>query len=581
MLKKDKLKNITEANLKLQETWSLNQTNVVNEDDIKADKVKVQGVDTEDPTVAAGKADFLVKSVKGRLRSMALSVDDADKQKTIAQLKVAPFGFKFSLIWPKSNEWGEKDIVTLSINNKEISASRIETRAKVKSDNPELIIETKLGLSIKFIDSKELNQTLGNDFKLPPGEELENFRRLLQEGFTYKVKINTPIIVGGEGGDDTEGVSIPEEIASGENRNEIFRLLLKNFGGYDGSVVYGDGFKNAEKAKEYGRLQRAVKNGKKDKKELAKFRKNSKRDSYSMLVSNLRKSFPNTFISKLSKAFPEFNIKSSRNDVDESLIGFDKILNEEENKDKYKRWDIVFPGKVVGSGTIDNLDKNIKEFMAAVKKWFAVPVVGNDGKKRSYGIDYDSKMVDKYWSQFYGDKKESTLKVYDILLEILKEEKTITPETENFPEYLLLRIESGGLVTADESSEEVEARVYGKNKGQFIDAIIINAGREFDKGENKIKGNFKVKPGFANSGGSFGNKQNKVTLNIKYSGDKIDKNSTIEIEGLDDINNMLTQVIKAGNMKIKKSEKDGDYIIIYYPSQIEIAKRINNTWIQK
>jgi hypothetical protein len=31
-------------------------------------------------------------------------------------------------------------------------------------------------------------------------------------------------------------------------------------------------------------------------------------------------------------------------------------------------------------------------------------------------------------------------------------------------------------------------------------------------------------------------------------------------------------------MRIKKSQKDGDYIILYYPSQTAVGERINNTW---
>ena len=79
-------------------------------------------------------------------------------------------------------------------------------------------------------------------------------------------------------------------------------------------------------------------------------------------------------------------------------------------------------GKVVGGKTIDNLDKNVREFMVAVKKWFAVPVKGPDGKKRSYSISYDEDKVNQYWGNFYGTKTESKLTLSNILMEMLKEE---------------------------------------------------------------------------------------------------------------------------------------------------------------
>ena len=215
--------------------------------------------------------------------------------------------------------------------------------------------------------------------------------------------------------DNTE-VAIPKEISSGKNRNEIFRLLLNTFGGYNGSIVYGDGFKSLEDSREYGKLQRAVKAGKQDKSKLKEFRESSGRDKYSMMISNLRKSYPKNFMSNLEKAFPEFNISYSKESMDESFIR--TPLMEEENNDKYKRWSLVFPGKVISKTVIDELDKNIKEFMAAVKKWFAVPVrIGN--KKHSYTINYDTKKVSSYWNKFYGAKKESKLTLFNILNEVV------------------------------------------------------------------------------------------------------------------------------------------------------------------
>ena len=225
------------------------------------------------------------------------------------------------------------------------------------------------------------------------------------------------------GGDDTKEIPVPKEISSGKNRNEIFRLLLSTFGDYKGSVVYGDGFKSPEIAREYGKLQRAVKNGKEDKSKLKDFREKAGRDSYSMMISNLRKSYPKNFMSRLEKAFPEFNIQYSKESVEESTT--EQPIMEEENNDKYKRWSIVFPGKIISNKVIDSLDKNIKDFMATAQKWFAVPVkIGN--KSHGYKISYDKDKVNDYWKKFYGSKKESKLTLFNVLNEVtggvLKEE---------------------------------------------------------------------------------------------------------------------------------------------------------------
>ena len=553
----------------------------------KPQKVKVKGLDTDDAGSIAGRGEFLIGQVKDNLRSLGFSVDDLEKQKTIAQLLPAPFGFKFSLIWPKDNEWGEKSYVTLSIKGQSLEASNINTRAKVKEPNVDgkLILSTKLGPDIIFIDPKELERTLGGgEGKLPPGKKGENYKRLLEEGVTYKVQIDANVIVGGESTETEETeklkeVPVPEEIASGKNRNEIFRLLLKGFGKYSGEVIYGDGFKDIETAKAYAKLQRDVRAGREDKEKLKEFREKSNRDAYSMMVSNLRKSFPNNFLKNLSKAFPEFNIRFSRQNVEENLIS-NPLLEEEENKDKYKRWDLVFPGKIVGSKTIDNLDKNVREFMVAVKKWFAVPVTGPDGKKRSYSIDYDEDKVNEYWSNFYGTKTESKLTLSNILMEMLKEEKIITKETENFPEYFLLKIESNGLQTADEGGEEMESKSSDvkKKRKSFIDAIIVKAGNLLDKKDGKLDGrNLPLKPGYANLGTAATDKESTANLNLEYKNDKITKGK-IEIKNQNKLNQLLNDVIKEGQMRVKKSQKDGDYIILYYPAQIELGQNINNTW---
>ena len=96
--------------------------------------------------------------------------------------------------------------------------------------------------------------------------------------------------------------------------------MLNKFGGFNGNIVYGDGFKSIEQAREYSKLQKAVKSGNVDKSKLKEFREKANRDVYSMMIANLRKSFPKTFLEKLSKAFPEFNITFSKESMDENCF---------------------------------------------------------------------------------------------------------------------------------------------------------------------------------------------------------------------------------------------------------------------
>lgn len=550
-------------------------------DNDEPSKQKVQGLDTDDMGAAAGRADFLLKSVKNRLKRLGFDIDDLDKQKTIQQLLAGPFGFTYTLFWPKKNEWGEKGLITnLEGIQKELKETN-ETKAKVKNPNANggLVLTVKDGFDIYFFDEAELNRTLGGgEGKLPPGKKGENFRRLLEEGVTYKVKIDKDIIIqSGDEDDEREeekDVPIPEQIASGKNRNEIFRLLLKQFGGFNGNVVYGDGFKTEEQVREYSKLQRAVKLGKEDKSKLKEFREQSGRDAYSMMISNLRKSYPTNFMQKLSKAFPEFNIKYTKESVEESV---NPIITEEENSDKYKRWSLLFSNKVIGNKNIDALDKNIREFMAAVKKWFAVPVkIGK--KSQSYNISYDEDKVNTYWNNFYGTKKESKISLFNVLSEMIKEEQGVEPD------YVLLKIQSGGLQTQDEGEEDVEVRKKSSTnkKSGFVDGILVKAGREFDTKTGEISGTFDLQPGYANLKGSgeksATDKKSKARISIKYEGDKV-TSGTIDIENNpSNINKVINNVIKSGEMKIKKSLKDGEIIVLSYPSQTTIGERVNNTW---
>jgi hypothetical protein len=73
-------------------------------------------------------------------------------------------------------------------------------------------------------------------------------------------------------------------------------------------------------------------------------------------------------------------------------------------------------------------------------------------------------------------------------------------------------------------------------------------------------------------------KESSADLNIEYEGNKVTK-GTIKIKNNPKgINELLNDIIKKGDVRIKKSQKDGDYIILYYPSQTAIGDRINNTW---
>ena len=62
-------------------------------------------------------------------------------------------------------------------------------------------------------------------------------------------------------------------------------MLLNRFGGFNGYVVHGDGFKNIEDARAYGRLLKAIKAGKEDESKAKEFRDKVNRDSYAMMIS--------------------------------------------------------------------------------------------------------------------------------------------------------------------------------------------------------------------------------------------------------------------------------------------------------
>ena len=348
-------------------------------------------------------AMFMGNLAVDNLQNMGVRVSDIDDQDTIDSYKaLKTFPFSFSINKPIGGFFNDE---SKDINGK----ASVDQRSNAKKFIIYFTHKGEDGLVVYTINfsPKTLQKNLkGTAFDLP----------MLIKNEDYEVKIS----IGGEGdkegqegeGQEGEGPSVPPEIK--KNRNEIFRLLLKNYGKHDGSVVYGDGFKKIEEAREYAKLQRAVKKGDVDKSKLKEFRNKSSRDNYSMMIANLRKAYPTNFFKKLEKAFPEFNITYTKQ-MDESY------LLEVENTDKYKRWKMVF-GNVISNDVIDTLDENIREFMLATKKWFAVPIKYR-GKVQSYKIDFNGDKVNDYWSKFYGTKKESVLSIGSILEDVLNEKR--------------------------------------------------------------------------------------------------------------------------------------------------------------
>ena len=355
------------------------------------------------------------------LQNMGVRVSDIDDQDTIDSykaLKTFPFSFSINKSIAGFFNGESKDIQGKASVDQRSNAKKFIIYFTHKGEKGEVVY------TINF-SPKTLQKNLkGTAFDLP----------MLIKNEDYEVKIS----IGGEGDKEGEGQegegqegegqegegqegegqegdvgpAIPPEIK--KNRNEIFRLLLKNYGKHDGAIVYGDGFKKIEEAREYAKLQRAVKKGDVDKSKLKEFRNKSSRDNYSMMIANLRKAYPTNFFKKLEKAFPEFNITYTKQ-MDEGY------LMEVDNADKYKRWKMVF-GNVISNDVIDTLDENIREFMLATKKWFAVPIKYR-GKVQSYKIDFNGDKVNDYWGKFYGTKKESVLSIGSILEDVLNEKR--------------------------------------------------------------------------------------------------------------------------------------------------------------
>ena len=443
---------------------------------------------------AIAQAMFSADQATSNLRDMDITISDISDQDTIDYYKaLKTFPFVFSINKPIKGFFnGEsQDISGQASVDQRSNMNKFIIYFTHKTDQGNIVYR------ISF-SPKTLQKNLkGTAFDLP----------MLIKNETYDVRIS--LKEGSEGGQEGEGQeggqegegegqeggqegdtgpTIPPEIK--KNRNEIFRLLLKNYGNYDGAVVYGDGFKKIEDAREYAKLQKAVKNGEVDKSKLKEFREKSSRDNYSMMISNLRKSYPSNFFKKLEKAFPEFNITYTKQ-MDEAYI------LEVDNPDKYKRWKMVF-GNVVSNEVIDTLDKNIRDFMLAVKKWFAVPIKYR-GKVQSYKIDFNGDKVNDYWNKFYGNKQESILSIGSILEDVLNEKrenkKKVAPpkgtkighgerwdDKEKLPKYYdrKLKIES---IPNFEGGSSKKGEREGENEES---TIVVGKLKITDGGENPL-----------------------------------------------------------------------------------------------
>jgi len=470
-------------------------------------KINRRGVDvsnTKDGGVAhaIAQAMFSADQAESQLQDLGVRVSDLDDQDTIDYYKALKnFQLVISLESPIDELFGgQKDnIEGLAYVDKRSNAKKFIMYFKHNS------IIYKMDFSPETLQ-KNLK---GTSFDLP---------MLIKNGI-YEVKISISDSEGSDSESDSEsgdksGDESGDEIVDnpGENqnpptppsikgnRNEIFRQLLKNYGGFDGGEVFGDGFLSKEEAKEYVKLQKSG-----DKSAVKNFIEKSSRNKYSNMVSNLRKSFPNTFFGRLKKAFPEFNINFSKTIGESSENSF---LIEQGDLDKYKRWRIVF-GSSIKNDTIDKLDENIRGFMAAVKKWFKEPI-NYRGKTQSYDIDFDGDKVNDYWNNFYGKStKKESLKIGSILGDLITEkrfkQKTKPPRGSQVGK-------GDSFEDDDATSEEYEVRLKINDIPTFGDENISKSG-----GDEQIlfMGRLKITDGGGNSTWSISGAEDKVNMELK------------------------------------------------------------------
>ncbi len=508
------------------------------------DKLKTTAVTGDKSAHLAARADVTIDRIKDNLVKMGVNASNLDDQDTIDFYKALKiFKFSFSINKAIKGFFGDE---SKNIKGK----ASVDQRSNAKKFVMYFThMEESGGKKIKRVyrlnfSNKTLQKNLrGTDFDLP----------MLLENNIYDVRISDKSLStsdgwdepkglpspnndgentdSGDGGKGIKGITVPPEIK--KNRNEIFRLLLKNYGGFDGDVVYGDGFKTVEEAKEYSKLMRAVKKGEADKSELKTFRSKSSRDSYSMMISNLRKSFPKTFFTKLDKAFPEFKLSFERS-VDESII------YEEVNSDKYKRWKLVF-GNVIDNTVIDKLDSNIREFMAAVKKWFSEPIEYR-GKKQSYKIDFNGGKVNDYWDKFYGNKNESTMSINSLVEELVLEKWKYEKDGGKPPK--------GTTIGQGERWDDNEKLPKYYDRKLKIISIPTFSSNEKEKERKKEKDE--------NSGdGSIEVGSNSRISNIRGSG--------AGSWSSDNIQTLLNNEFKSNNVKVRESLSKDNTLILSYP----------------
>lgn len=570
----------------------------------KGRKITVPGIQNDVDTTAdsVGRAEFLLKQVKGRLSGLGFDVDDLEKQKTIQQLMAAPFGFTFSLVWPEKNEWGEKGPVT-NINGKKIK-SRIDTRAKVVNPNKDggLIIETKEpSLQIYFFDEKELNRTLGGgEGKLPPGKKGENFRRLLEEGVTYKVKINQPILrdtdVEGDKSEVGDEEDVDKEVNNNvddENNVEILNISkpkleqlnkelekLKKVSNRLGSLKLSKFINNDTFLKTFimnvlnTKTSNIKINGEPISVMIKKLKTNGLLEAPKSRNINQKTELPSGWENMVSTFFERLFVLYSK--LHKCCKGTSKTYEEIK-----KLFNLIFLIIKQGQSNIKD-DQKIKK----LSKKLVLTVNNFISSLNKQNISFSNKKQNE-------DILRDNTKLINELFSLLKEEDEEGETNDSYSDVILLKIMNGGLETIDEDEEVVADRKEGKTKSKFeTDALIISNIGKFIKNGN-LEGvpnkEEKILPGAGNKVIPGLEDKHLMCDIIKLSGEggtisndseiKIKTKDGSDIEGLDELNRTINEVIKSGKMSYDTNFK-GEHIVLKYPSKTPLSDRINVVWSQ-
>jgi len=575
--------------------------NNINEEP-KAHKISAKGMDGDmDQTDASlGRAEFLLKQVSRNLRGLGFDVDDLAKQKPIAQLMAAPFGIDFSLKWPEKNEWGETGLIT-NINGKEIGKS-VDTRAKVlnpKTKNGGLLIETKNGLKIEFIDEKELNRTLGGgEGKLPPGKKGENYRRILEEGIVYKVKIDKGVEVGSEDSNNEEPNKDGEDNQNTEENKDKQKTEYLNIPKPKLQQLNTDleKLKTTTKKLSSLKLNKFVNNDT----FLLTFIGNILNTKTSNIKINgepiavmLKKLKTNGLLEE-PKRSRDINDKLSLPSGWENMVSlfFERLFKLysklhkccKEQSDTYiqikKLFNLIYLILKQGQSNIKDKQK-LKKLSKKLVGTFSNFV--NEFTKTD--IEFSNK---KQNEDIIKDNSKLLNELFNVLKEEGEEETKEDTKQIVQPDYILMKINS--IETMDEGPEDVEARKSGSNKKIETDAIIISSiGSSI-----QANGTFSIPPGKQEQEvlPGAGNKKLSdeplkcyIQLLKSDDGKTITTDSKIEIKepndkdikGIDELNRSISEVIKSGKMTFTKS---GENIVLKYPSTSKLTDRINNVWSQ-